>query len=118
MECAAVNECLGRRFRVDHFGEVHPAIADELRQSRLPIQFHGYAPDWISRASDICFFFSNYEGFGLAAFEAAKAGHRVFVNGGFPIELLEACPGIRMVDTRHAWKPILTQVVDAFRHSH
>ena len=41
---------------------------------------------------------SNYEGFGLAAFESYVCGHSVVVNSVFPTELLDVCPDIIKIE--------------------
>ena len=44
-------------------------------------------------------FLSNYEGFGLSAFEASQEGKIVFVNKAFPSELYELNSNINVIDT-------------------
>lgn len=117
-ECRLATERTGIHHRVEHFGEVHEKIATEFRQNGLPITFNGFTSDWISKGGDLCFFFSNYEGFGLAAFEAARAGLQVIVNEAFPMELMEAAPTIKRINTRDASRSLLEQMLGADNNSY
>lgn len=94
-EVADWNQCGGFPTVIDHFGECESAIkAMLLEEARGAIRFHGHVSDWICRNNGPLVLFSRYEGFGLAAFEAASAGRQVYVNEAFPHELLAAVPRI------------------------
>lgn len=80
---------------INHYGECEPEIEAMLvKHASGAIRFQGYVADWIHRSKGPLVLFSLYEGFGLAAFEAALAGRQVYVNEAFPPELLVAAPNI------------------------
>lgn len=112
LECREISLRGGPACRVEHFGDVHETVSANLMRDRLPIIFRGYAADWTRRAGDLCFFFSLYEGFGLAALEASLAGLAVYVNEAFPPELLEIAPSIHRLNTRDLSRPLLGQMLD------
>lgn len=110
-EVADWNQCGGVPTVVEHYGECEPAIkAILLKQARGAIRFHGHVSDWICRNSGPLVLFSRYEGFGLAAFEAASAGRQVYVNEAFPHELLAAVPRIRRFRSAISKGSILSQL--------
>jgi len=102
----------GQRIELVHYGDVdayHTALLDPHRDV---LERRGYATDWYTADAQVngYFFFSHYEGFGLAPLEATKTGYPVFVNEGFPPELL-ACGPVRRIVTGDIRRPILGQMV-------
>jgi hypothetical protein len=114
-EVADWNQRGGLPTIVEHYGECEPTIKTMLlEQAPDAIRFHGHVSDWICRNSGPLVLFSRYEGFGLAAFEAAGAGRPVFVNEAFPPELLAAVPRIRRFRSATGTASILSQL-DVYR---
>lgn len=69
-----------------HFGEISSQNM-KILSTFTNYNFMGYHKNWIEYVDGQAIFFSNFEGFGLAAFEAACEGIPVFVSKGFPMEL-------------------------------
>ena len=71
-----------------HYGSICQQYEGQLMKIDK-VNFHsfGYVSDWSTKAKGIFLFNSNYEGFGLAAYEAAIGGNLVLVNDKFPVEL-------------------------------
>jgi hypothetical protein len=110
-EVADWNQCGGFPTVIDHYGECDPIIkAILLEKAQNSIRFHGHVSEWICRNSGPLVLFSRYEGFGLAAFEAASAGRQVYVNEAFPRELLSAAPRIRRFHSAINNRSILRQL--------
>lgn len=102
----------GQRIELVHYGDVDAYHAALLDPHHDVLERRGYAMDWYTADSLVngYFFFSHYEGFGLAPLEATKSGCPVFVNEGFPPELL-TCGPVRRIVTRDAHRTILGQMV-------
>lgn len=83
-----------------HYGEVDQSIKQIFLNENLPIVFNGFSEDWVKTKCDGYIFASNYEGFGLSAFEAANTGRKVFVNEAFPEELIHSNPNIMKLDSK------------------
>ena len=83
-----------------HYGSICPHYLKELSKLNK-VNFHtlGYKSNWYEEARGIFLFNSNYEGFGLAAFEASMAGNPVYVNDRFPRELKKEAPSIYFYDS-------------------
>lgn len=110
-EVADWNQCGGFPTVIDHYGECELTIkAMLLEGARGAIRFHGHVSDWLLRNSGPLVLISRYEGFGLAAFEAASAGRQVYVNEAFPHELLAAVPRIRRFCSEISNRSILSQL--------
>ncbi len=110
-EVADWNQCGGFPTVIEHYGECEPTIkAMLLEQAQDAIRFYGHVSDWICRNSGPLVLFSRYEGFGLAAFEAASAGRQVYVNEAFPHELLASVPRIRRFYSAMSNPSILSQL--------
>ena len=88
-------------FLFNHYGEASPLLLKEFYSISGPASFvsHGYIKNWQAIGQGVFVFFSNYEGFGLAPFEAYNAGYKVIVNRAFPQELKLLCPNITVIDT-------------------
>lgn len=100
--------------RVEHFGDCTADIRALLQhEGGSALTFHGFRKDWLSSGHGPVVLLSRYEGFGLAAFEAASAGRTVFVNEAFPDDLLQACTTIRRIRTGQE-QPVLPQLVLAW----
>lgn len=104
----------GQQIELVHYGDVDDHHAALLDPHRDVLERRGYATDWYTADPRVngYFFFSHYEGFGLAPLEATKTGHPVFVNEGFPPELL-TCGPVRRIMTGNAHRTILGQMVGA-----
>jgi glycosyltransferase involved in cell wall biosynthesis len=101
LELARRNRSNEIQFSIEHYGECSDTIrAILLRRAPGVFRFHGHIPDWVRRSRGPIVLFSRYEGFGLAAFEGAMAGRKVFVNEAFPPELIVAAPSILQFDSR------------------
>jgi hypothetical protein len=113
-ECRERHAAGGSAVRVRHFGECSPRIQAELQRIGGPIvSFEGYHDDWVAAGRGPVVLLSRYEGFGLAAFEASRAGRLVYVNEAFPDELILLCPSITRILTSSG-QAILDQVVHAW----
>jgi hypothetical protein len=112
-EICAWNREQQRKITIVHFGDVHPTIWDRLTKYGPAICFRGFSEDWVSETEGPAIFLSKYEGFGLAPFEAAQAGRRVFVNEAFPDDLLKLCTSVTRLDTRCGARSILQQILSA-----
>ena len=62
---------------------------------------------------NVFFFLSNYEGFGLAAYEASQTGTLTIVNEAFPDELISVADNIRRIDTKFTTS-IMGQIKNAY----
>lgn len=87
--CAEENSLRKNSYKVIHFGECDPDIKNIFVSNGFPITFAGYDSDWLHQDCDAYLFFSNYEGFGLAAFEASSTHIPVIVSSSFPNELVD-----------------------------
>lgn len=102
-----------RQIRVVHYGDVDGAHAAMFSRHADVIQLRGYSRTWLhDDAINAFFFFSRYEGFGLAPLEATRAKRPVFVNEGFPNELRLCCP-VRRIVTWDPGRSILEQIVQS-----
>lgn len=110
-ECARHNQAHSRQFHVLHYGDVEECIRQSLTVYSQVLTHKGYDADWVRASAAPCFFFSRYEGFGLAAYEAAQHGRLVFVNQGFPQELIETSPNIIPLHTGKAYGEILPRML-------
>ena len=78
-----------------HYGSISPQYEEELSKlNKINFLTLGHKSNWHEEARGIFLFNSNYEGFGLAAFEASMAGNPVFVNDKFPPELKKEAQSI------------------------
>lgn len=101
----------GAGIEVWHFG----ACAELYRRKIVEIlgdgvTFFGVVPNWLEQSQGQYVFLSRYEGFGLAAFEAARAGRNVFVNEAFPNELLQVQERIVRISSGGGKESILSQI--------
>lgn len=112
-ECRAHNSRSNIKVSVRHYGDVHPEIRARFKNFEDVLSFRGFNPSWIHDEKGPFFFFSVYEGFGLAAYEAAQAGKTVFVNGAFPSDLVEVNSSIKRIDTRTRDQSLLRQLLNA-----
>lgn len=112
VECRENNDRCGRKVFVRHYGDVHAEIRKQLKEYDDVLSYMGFDPRWREVEAGPFFFFSVYEGFGLAALEAAETGKSVVVNGAFPSDLTLVAPLIRRVDTSTASISILDQVLN------
>ncbi len=111
-ECRAHNSQGGTQYSVRHYGDVHPEIRARFANHKDVLTFAGFNANWLHEESGPFFFFSVYEGFGLSAYEAARAGKSVFVNSVFPSELTTMFTNINVVDTESRDCPILEQMLN------
>lgn len=85
---------------VRHFGDCAPLLRRRLeRAGGEAVSFLGHRTDWVRAGRGPVVLVSRYEGFGLAAFEAARAGRQVYVSEAFPDDLMRLCPTIRRLRT-------------------
>ena len=109
--CAAESATDGKTYKVIHFGDCDSEIKNFLLSKKLPILFEGYKSNWIDQDCDGYLFFSNYEGFGLAAYEASFKNRPVVVSSAFPDELVRLRKNIvRLDDDDPNFKNILKLV--------
>jgi hypothetical protein len=99
VECKKHNEKGGGKIFVRHYGSVHIDVKRKFDDFHDVITFCGYKSDWMKSENGPFIFLSNYEGFGLSAFEASQEGKIVFVNKAFPSELYELNSNINVIDT-------------------
>ena len=100
-EIQEYNKTEQKNITFEHIGEISDGIKASILQRCYTIIFHGYEADWSFRRNyddKIFIYLSNYEGFGLAAFESYVCGHSVVVNSVFPTELLDVCPDIIKIE--------------------
>jgi hypothetical protein len=110
-EVAEYNKNAAVKLSIVHYGESDPEIRTKLmKESNSAITFNGFLEDWVPQVKGDVLFLSNYEGFGLAAFEASKAGLPVYVNEAFPKELISSTTGIKRVYSLNTNRSILTQM--------
>jgi hypothetical protein len=110
MERANRDLDVDQHWKLIHIGDIASRILWDLKRRCLPIEFYGYIKNWVEIIDGPLVFLSNYEGFGLAAFEAHQQGCDVYVNDAFPEELLDCCPHIeRIISSTGA--SILEQVI-------
>lgn len=102
----------GRQVQLVHYGDVDDTHAAMFSSHADVIQLRGYSRTWLYDDAEIdaFFFFSRYEGFGLAPLEATKTNRPVFVNEGFPDELRRCCP-VETIITRDPRCSILEQII-------
>lgn len=87
-------------FWINHYGECAPEVMQHIEMlAPNAIIFNGHKANWIKESKGPVVLLSKYEGFGLAAFEAAAAGRMVYVNQAFPDELIQTSQLIRRIDT-------------------
>jgi len=110
-EVAQYNRKALIKISIVHYGDSDPDIRSKLiKESNDAFSSKGFLEDWLTQVKGDVLFLSNYEGFGLAAFEAAKSGLSVYVNEAFPEELLSCTTGIRRVYSLNTEASILTQM--------
>lgn len=112
-ECRNLNSKNDLRHSVLHFGDVHPSIAHKFIDYSDVIDFCGYKKNWYETSCNVFFFLSNYEGFGLAAYEASQTGTLTIVNEAFPDELISVADNIRRIDTKFTTS-IMGQIKNAY----
>jgi hypothetical protein len=106
--CAQENLLSNKSYKVIHYGECDPDIKNVFVSAGLPITFAGYDTNWLHKNCDAYLFFSNYEGFGLAAFEASLTHSPVIVSPSFPDELVDLRKNIfRLHDENYHLKKII-----------
>lgn len=101
LEIQRYNENANKQITFDHIGEISDEIKGRILRLCDTVTFHGYVKDWQTKynyTDKIFVYLSNYEGFGLAAFEASVSGNVVAVNNTFPGELFAVCPTIKLID--------------------
>ena len=87
-------------YSVINFGDVHSSILHKFKDYSDVIKLCGYKKNWYETPCDVFFFISNYEGFGLAAYEASQTGTLTIVNEVFPDELIHVTNNIHRIDTK------------------
>ncbi len=101
-----------RSIKIVHYGECDIDIKRCLEvKSRNAIEFKGFDPKWKESLDGSLIFLSNFEGFGLSAFEASQEGFPVYVNEAFPEELLCVCKNIQRIYSRSNHVGILEQIL-------
>ena len=101
LEIQLYNEEGNKQVTFDHIGEISDKIKDRMLRLCDTVTIHGYVEDCHKKYNyddKIFVYLSNYEGFGLAAFEASVSGNIVAVNNTFPGELFAVCPNIKLID--------------------
>lgn len=112
-ECQALSNNSSIKYSVLHFGDVHPSVAHKFVDYSDVIEFCGFQEDWYETVCDVFFFFSNYEGFGLAAYEASKTGTLTVINEAFPEELTLVADNIKRINTQGE-----TSIIKEIKNAH
>ena len=113
IEIAEWNRSSNRKVVFHHFGDCSLDIMTDLSvKSEGGIVFHGFTPNWLSLSNGPIVLLSLYEGFGLAAFEAAVDGRDVYVNEAFPFDLIDICKTIHQVRSSDLDWSILKQLLE------
>ena len=95
---------------INHWGNADKNLINLLlKASKGSIKVNGYCKDWLEKIKGVTVFLSNYEGFGLAAYESANYGIPTYVNEAFPIELVKSSPNIKRIKTNHS-QSIIDQI--------
>jgi hypothetical protein len=110
-ECLNYQSTHGRPVLVKIYGDIDPCYKEIFFKFKDILKLEGYDENWMHKERGPFFFFSTYEGFGLAAYEAASLGKQVFVNDAFPSELKSARPEINFIDTSRKDREILSQII-------
>ena len=97
-ECHLYNEENDNKIELYHFGEVETSIQKVITSDYQCINFLGYDSNWQKFNADFYFFFSRYEGFGLAPLESSQRALTI-VNKAFPDELVSLNENIISIDT-------------------
>lgn len=116
-ECRALSDSGGIKYSVLHFGDVHPSVALKFVDYLDVIEFCGFQENWYDTVCDVFFFFSNYEGFGLAAYEASRTGTVTIVNEAFPEELMLVADNIQRIETQGV-NSIIKEIINAHTLHH
>ncbi len=97
-ECHLYNEENDNKIDLYHFGEAETSIQKVITSDYQCINFLGYDSNWQKFNADFYFFFSRYEGFGLAPLESSQRALTI-VNKAFPDELVSLNENIISIDT-------------------